>query len=208
MLQLIDSYWLEIVAVCSVASVMAVLPGADFVMVSRNSMHSGRLAGLYTTLGVCLSICVHASYTIAGLALVIASSPWLFTLIKYLGAVYLVYIAYLLLTANELLQGSKQSLINKPIKGLWLGFLSNILNPKAPIFFISIFTQVINPDTPLLMQLTYAVIIVVAHFVWFSFVALLLSRPRWLGFFQQHKPLIDRSAGLLLMLFAVKLTLV
>lgn len=207
MLQLMDVYWLEIIAVCSVASVMAVIPGADFVMVSRNSIHSGRLAGLYTTLGVCLSICIHASYSLAGLALVIANSAWLFSTIKFLGAFYLFYIAYLLMTNNQLLSESQNGQVAKPMKALVLGFMSNILNPKAPIFFISIFTQVIAVDTPFIMQLGYAFIIVLAHFLWFSFVSVLLSHPAWLHGFQQYKGAIDKLAGLMLILFASKLTL-
>jgi len=206
---LINTFMAELIAVSAIAALMAVIPGADFVMVTRTSIRNGRWAGLYTTFGVCISICIHATYSIAGLAVVIANSVWVFSMIKYLGAAYLVYIAWQLLTARELLTN------NQPIENdklsrfsaLSLGFMSNILNPKAPIFFISIFTQVVSLDTPLVMQISYGLIIAMAHLIWFSSVALLLSHPSLLPRFNKHKKKIDIVAGIILILFSIKLTL-
>jgi RhtB (resistance to homoserine/threonine) family protein len=207
---LISTYLTEIMAVTSVAILMAVLPGADFVMVTRTSIRNGRLAGLYTTLGVCISICIHASYSIAGLAVIIANSTWLFVAIKYLGASYLIYIAWQLLTNRELLNHEQKDETPKMpvLAALRLGFTCNILNPKAPLFFMSIFTQVVSLDTPLTLQVAYGLIIMLAHLIWFSSVALLFSHPNLLPRFNQHKQKIDKLAGLMLMLFAIKLTLI
>ena len=176
---LITTFISEIIAVTAIATLMAVIPGADFVMVTRTSIRNGRWAGLYTTFGICLSICIHATYSIAGLAVVIANSAWLFSIIKYLGAAYLVYIAYNLLTTRELLVNDQQvgTEFITDFAALRLGFLSNILNPKAPIFFISIYTQVVSLETPLIMQISYGLIIALAHLIWFGSVALLLSHP-------------------------------
>lgn len=207
---LINTFMAEIIAVSAVAMLMAVIPGVDFVMVTRTSIRNGRLAGLYTTLGVCLSICVHATYSIAGLAVVIANSVWLFSILKYLGAAYLAYIAWKLLTTRELLSDDQhvdaESISD--FSALRLGFISNILNPKAPIFFVSIFTQIVALDTPLIMQISYGLIIVLAHLVWFGCVALLLSHPSLLPRFNQHKQKIDKLAGIILILFAAKLSLI
>jgi len=205
---LINTFMAEIIAVTSIAVLMAVIPGADFVMVTRTSMRNGRLAGLYTTLGVCLSICIHASYSIAGLAVVIANSVWLFSLIKYCGTAYLIYIAWQLLTTRELLntQQANESLKISNLAALRLGFMSNILNPKAPIFFVSIFTQVVSLETPLVMQISYGLIIVFAHLIWFGCVALLISHPNLLPRFNKHKLKIDMVAGIMLILFAIKLS--
>lgn len=207
---LINTYMGEIIAVTTIAVLMAVLPGADFVMVTRSSIRSGRLAGLYTTLGVCLSICIHAGYSIAGLAVVIANSVWLFSLIKYLGAVYLIYIAWQLLTTRELLQSEQSTEVASisRFRSLRLGFICNILNPKSPIFFISIFTQVVSLQTPLIMQISYGLIIVLAHLIWFACVALLLSHPSLLPRFNKHKQKIDKGAAIMLILFAVKLSFI
>ena len=207
---LINTYMAEIIAVSTIAIFMAMLPGADFVMVTRTSIYNGRLAGLYMSLGMCLSVCIHASYSIAGLAVVIANSPWLFSAIKYLGAAYLIYIAWQLLTTREILnkEQSNQSTQMSPSIALRMGFTCNILNPKTSIFFLSIFTQVVSVDTPLIMQVSYGLIIMLAHFIWYSGVALLLSHPKMLPSFNRQKQKIDKVSGFVLMLIAIKLTLV
>ena len=206
---LINTHIAEIIAVSTIAIFMAVLPGADFVMVTRTSIYNGRLAGLYMSLGMCISVSIHASYSIAGLAVVIANSAWLFSTIKYLGAAYLVYIAWQLLTARESLNSDQNALMTEisPFIALRLGFTCNILNPKTSIFFLSIFTQVVSVDTPLIMQISYGVIIMLAHFIWYSGIALLLSHPQILPRFNRQKQKIDKVAGFVLMLIAIKLSL-
>lgn len=206
---LINTYIAEIIAVSTIAIFMAVLPGADFVMVTRTSIYNGRLAGLYMSLGMCISVSIHASYSIAGLAVVIANSAWLFSTIKYLGAAYLIYIAWQLLTTRESLNSDQNSLMTEmsPFIALRLGFTCNILNPKTSIFFLSIFTQVVSVDTPLIMQISYGLIIMLAHFIWYSGIALLLSHPKILPRFNRQKQKIDKVAGLVLMLIAIKLSL-
>lgn len=206
---LINTYIAEIIAVSTIAIFMAVLPGADFVMVTRTSIYNGRLAGLYMSLGMCISVSIHASYSIAGLAVVIANSAWLFSTIKYLGAAYLIYIAWQLLTTRESLNSDQNALMTEmsPFIALRLGFTCNILNPKTSIFFLSIFTQVVSVDTPLIMQISYGVIIMLAHFIWYSGIALLLSHPQILPRFNRQKQKIDKVAGFVLMLIAIKLSL-
>ncbi|PKH88675.1 LysE family translocator [Colwellia sp. Bg11-28] len=207
---LINTYMAEIIAVSTIAIFMAMLPGADFVMVTRTSIYNGRFAGLYMSLGMCLSVCIHASYSIAGLAVVIANSPWLFSAIKYLGAAYLIYIAWQLLTTRESLNKDQSSSTTQmsPFMALRLGFTCNMLNPKTSIFFLSIFTQVVSIDTPIIMQISYGLIIVLAHFIWYSGVALLLSHPSILPRFNRQKQKVDKVAGFVLMLIAIKLSLV
>ncbi len=207
---LINTYLAEIIAVSTIAIFMAMLPGADFVMVTRTSIYNGRLAGLYMSLGMCLSVCIHASYSIAGLAVVIANSLWLFSTIKYLGAAYLIYIAWQLLTTGEILnkdQGNSTTQMS-PFIAFRFGFTCNILNPKTSIFFLSIFTQVVSVDTPLIMQVSYGLIIMMAHFIWYCSVVLLLSHPKILPHFNRQKQKIDKVAGLILMVIAIKLSLV
>jgi len=207
---LINTYMAEIIAVSTIAIFMAILPGADFVMVTRTSIYNGRLAGLYMSFGMCLSVCIHACYSIAGLAVVIAKSAWLFSTIKYLGAAYLIYIAWQLLTTRELLNKDKNNSITQisPLLAIRLGFTCNILNPKTSIFFLSIFTQVVSVDTPLIMQVTYGLIIMLAHFIWYCGVSLVLSHPNILPRFNRQKQKIDNVAGFILMIIAINLILV
>jgi RhtB (resistance to homoserine/threonine) family protein len=207
---LINTYIAEIIAVSTIAIFMAILPGADFVMVTRTSIYNGRLAALYMSVGMCLSVCIHACYSIAGLAVVIANSAWLFSTIKYLGAAYLIYIAWQLLTTRELLKKDQNNPTTQmsPLIALRLGFTCNILNPKTSIFFLSIFTQVVSLDTPLIMQVSYGLIIMLAHFTWYCGISLVLSHPSILPRFNRQKQKIDKVAGFILMIIAINLALV
>ncbi|HCF80022.1 MAG TPA: amino acid transporter [Glaciecola sp.] len=207
---LIHTYMAEIIAVSTIALFMAMLPGADFIMVTRTSISNGRLPGLYMSLGMALSVCIHASYSIAGLAVVIANSAWLFSAIKYLGAAYLIYLAWQLLTTRETVNIDQCNSTTQmsPFTALRMGFTCNILNPKTSIFFLSIFTQVVAVDTPLIMQVSYGLIIILAHLFWYSGVTLLLSHPIILPLFNRQKQKIDKIAGFVLMLIAINLILV
>jgi len=207
---LISSYMAEIITVSTIAVFMAMLPGADFVMVTRTSISNGRLAGLYLSLGMSLSVCIHASYSIAGLAVVIANSAWLFLAIKYLGTAYLIYLAWQLLTTRETVNKDQSNSMTQmsPFIALRKGFTCNILNPKTSIFFLSIFTQVVSVNTPLIMQASYGLIIILAHFIWYSGVTLLLSHPNILPRFNRQKQKIDKVAGVVLMIIAINLILV
>jgi RhtB (resistance to homoserine/threonine) family protein len=206
---LINTYMAEIIAVSTIALFMAMLPGADFIMVTRTSISSGRLPGLYMSLGMALSVCIHASYSIAGLAVVIANSAWLFSAIKYLGAAYLIYLSLQLLTTRDIPDKDQSSPTThmSPFIALRAGFTCNILNPKTSIFFLSIFTQVVSIDTPLIMQASYGLIIILAHFIWYSGVTLLLSHAAILPYFNKHKQKVDKIAGFILMIIAINLTL-
>ena len=203
----VTTYLTELIAVTSVAIFMALIPGVDFVMVTRTSIREGRLAGLYTTLGICLSICFHATYTLAGLAVIIANSVLIFSIIQCLGAAYLTYIGWKLLKNTQKINLTLEGDIDRLsfLSALRLGFMTNVLNPKAPLFFLSIFTQVVSVETPMSMQLIYALIIVLSHFVWFSAVTLLFSHPSLLPRFNRYKNKIDKLAGVVLVAFAIKI---
>ena len=200
------SYLPELISVSVIAIFMAISPGADFVMVTRNSVFYGRLAGLYSSLGISLAIWIHVAYSIAGLAIVISNSIVLFSIIKYLGAAYLIYIGWRTFRSTDNLdvgeQTNKVELSN--FSAFKIGFVTNALNPKTTIFFLSIFTQVVNAETPLWLQVVYGVIISIAHLVWFGAVSLFLSQPVLLRKFQSYKRGIERVVGSLLIGFGIK----
>lgn len=185
---------------------MAVSPGADFVMVTRNSVFYGRLAGLYSSLGVSLAIWIHVAYSIAGLAIIISNSIVLFSIIKYMGAAYLIYIGWKTFRSNSNMavdyQHDNKRLSN--FSAFKIGFITNALNPKTTIFFLSLFTQVVNPETPLWLQLIYGAIISLAHLVWFGFVSVFMSHAILLKKFHAYQRSIEKVVGGLLIGFGLK----
>ena len=203
------SYLPQLASMTLIAIFMAISPGADFVMTTRNSIFYGRSAGIYSALGISFAIWIHVAYCIAGLAIIISSSIVLFSIIKYLGAAYLIYIGWKTFKANTNLatatQGEKQTISN--LLAFKIGFISNALNPKTTIFFLSIFTQVVDVNTPIYIQLIYGLIISLAHFFWFSGVALFLSHPKLLKKFETYKTKIEKTVGTILIAFGFKVAL-
>ena len=199
-------YLPELLSVSIIAVFMSISPGSDFVMVSRNSIFYGRSAGIYSALGVGLAIWIHVAYSIAGLAVLIANSILLFTIIKFLGAAYLIYIGWTTLRSNKEIHIDSEKTRSQLTHFLAFkqGFISNALNPKTTIFFLSLFTQVVDVETPLVIQLIYGSIISFAHFIWFCTVSIFLSKPIFLESFNKHKRTVERIVGAALIGFGLK----
>jgi len=199
-------YLPELLSVSVVAAFMAVSPGADFAMVTRNSLLHSRSAGVYSSLGIGLAIWLHVAYSIAGLAMIISKSILLFSVLKYLGAAYLIYVGWKTFRAEPQRQGmegwQESSLSN--FGALRIGFVTNALNPKTSIFFLSIFTQVVSPQTPFAVQVVYGAIISAAHMLWFGFVAVVLTQPAFLQRFNRWRRSIEKAVGVVLMGFGLK----
>ena len=201
------SYLPELISVSVIAIFMAISPGADFVMITRNCIFYGRSSGLYSALGISLAIWIHVAYSIAGLAVIISNSIVLFSIIKYLGAAYLIYIGWKTFNSKSKLETNDDNLKNDLSKfsSFKTGFITNSLNPKTTVFFLSIFTQVVNPETPILLQVIYGAIISIAHLLWFSSVAIFLTKPIFLKRFNEYKNNIEKVVGVILMGFGLKI---
>ncbi len=201
--------WLLIVLLMLAA---AAAPGPDFVLAVRNSLRYSRRTGVLTAIGFGLGVCVHVTYCILGIAAVISRSVMLFNLIKYLGAAYLVYIGWNALHSQGFSDTDNGEEIEKqldisPLCALGGGFVTNILNPKATMFFFALFTQVIDPHTPISVQIFYGATMAFIVMIWFSFVATVLThttvRARLLGLSKW----IDRICGVLMIALGLKLAL-
>ena len=199
-------YLTELLTISAIAVFMAVSPGADFVMVTRNSIFYNRRAGLYSALGISAAIWVHVAYSIAGLAVIISNSILLFSIIKYMGAAYLIYVGWQTFTSKSMVEiensEDKQDLSKS--KAFKIGFVTNVLNPKTTIFFLSIFTQLVTLETPIWLQLVYGLIISLAHLVWFVVVSYFFTHPVMLEKFKQSKHIVEKVVGTVLMGFGLK----
>lgn len=166
---------LELVTVATITILAVISPGADFAMVTRNSMVISRRAGVLTAVGISLGVLVHVAYSLLGVGLVISRSETLFGLIKYLGAAYLVWLGVGMLRARPAEPGAAKLPPLSDFGALRRGFLTNATNPKTTLFVVSLFTQVVSPRTPLPVQLGYGAFMSLAHLAWFVLVALAFS---------------------------------
>ncbi|KJY93500.1 LysE family transporter [Pseudoalteromonas piscicida] len=186
-------------------------PGPDFAIVLKQSVQQGRANALWTSFGVGLGILVHVSYCLLGVALLLSQSETLFTAVKYLAALYLAYLgvqALLYAKPNSEQENiTEHAVTESNWTALKRGFLVNALNPKATLFFLSLFTLVIEPTTPSSVQLFYGVYMALATWAWFSFLSLVLSKTRVRQFFRRAGHWFDRGIGVIMLLLAVRLVI-
>lgn len=193
-------------------TVLAILgpisPGPDFVMVVRNTLKYSRRVGMYTAMGITLGLVIHIVYSVVGIGVIIAQSILLFNIIKIVGAGYLMYIGYKSLRAKpHSLEDSQFAREENEIgrfQAVRMGFLTNALNPKVTIFFLSLFAQVINPATPRIVQFLYGFEIMFFAFVWFSIVAILLSHDTIRIRVVRVQHYIERVMGIALIALGIK----
>jgi RhtB (resistance to homoserine/threonine) family protein len=208
--------WLEFSKV-AVAHVLAVAsPGPDFALVLRQSLAHGRRTALWTSVGVGTAILVHASYSLLGLGLLLRGSAAWFTAVKFAGAAYLTWLGVQALRArprphpgNDSAVGALGMTANAlPASRAFLaGFLTNALNPKATLFFISLFALVVSPQTPKLVQAAYGAWMAVATTGWFCLVAMMFTRSEVRHVYLRHGHWIDRALGIIFLAFAASLAL-
>lgn len=198
------------IAIIHLLAVMS--PGPDFVIVTKNSLSYSRKIGTYTALGVALGIIVHVTYSLFGIGFLISQSIILFTIIKLLGAFYLIWIGVKALRSkpskveNDLTPIKKEKDMTS-LGAIKNGFLVNVLNPKATLFFLALFTQVISPATPKAIQLIYGIEMTVATFVWFSVVAYFFSHSKLKIKIKKISHYIDKVTGFALIALGVKVAL-
>lgn len=185
----------QLIAFTGVAAGMVALPGADFTVVVRNALAS-RAAGLATALGVAGGLLVHTALAVAGLAAVLVTMPVLFRTVQLLGGAYVLYLGISALYAirrrpsrdgSGSPSGTREDEPGRPVRrefgrALRQGFLTNALNPKAPVLFLSLLPQFVpHGQPPLPRTLLLAALVVVLALIWFPAVALLVDRlGRWL----------------------------
>ena len=203
--------YLSLIGTVTLLNLLAAMsPGPDFVMVVRNSLCYSRRSGVYTSLGISAGLLIHLFYCAAGIGLIISKSVVLFSIIKVLGAGYLIYIG----TSSILTKSSKLDLKNmekvkdlNPLQAFKIGFLTNALNPKATLFFLSMFTFVIGKDTPLYVILIISVIILLTAFIWFSIVSTFFTQQNVQKAFFRYERLINSFLGIILVFLGVKVAL-
>lgn len=206
-----ESLLLPILSLAGLNLVALISPGPDFAVIVRNSLVYSRKTAVLTALGIALGILVHVSYCLLGLGVIIQEKVWLFMGIKYLGVSYLLYMGINGLRAKKKTPVSEKIQVRHditPLAAIGSGFFTNALNPKCLLFFVSLFSVVVSPQTPFFLMLIYGAIIFVETLLWFSFVAFCLSGKRTRGKFNALGHWIERVTGGILMALGGKLLLI
>jgi len=194
------------------ALVLIMLPGPDQALITRNALVGGRYGGLLTMLGGVMGLTVHASGAALGLSALLLASATAFTALKIAGAVYLLWLGVQMLLSA--IRSRRSPVVDKPVavphrRSVYLrqGFLSNALNPKVALFFVTLLPQFLSADTgsPRAEALLLSAIFAGLYLAWFGlYVAAVDQLGRWLRR-PRVKARIEQITGLLLLTVAVRL---
>lgn len=202
------SYWSEFLTIAVIHLFAVASPGPDFAIVSRYSLSFGRKAGYWASLGVAAGIVIHVSYSLVGVALIIHQTPWLYQSLLLAGALYLGFIGCQAIRAKprkDMTDSDMKPAKPKKRRFFIVGFITNGLNVKATIFFLTLFTTIIAPETPFTVQLGYGVYLIIATGLWFLMLTRLLTHPRVFKTLWHYSHWVDRVMGLALILLSLKL---
>ena len=213
---MLSQYGYEFLLMATAHLLAVMSPGPDFAVVSRHAISFGRRCALFTSVGVGCAIMVHIGYTLVGIGLLISQTPWVFDIFKFVAAAYLCYIGWGALQSpkpaeseqhksHEQQFAEKDALAPSDRKSFVMGFMTNGLNPKATLFFLSLFTVIVAIDTPMEVKVFYGIYMSIATAAWFCFLSIILTLANVRGFFLLRGYLFDRIMGIILILLAIKL---
>ncbi|MGK0457489.1 MAG: threonine/homoserine/homoserine lactone efflux protein [Polaribacter sp.] len=157
-------------------SLLAISPGPDNIFVLTQSIVNGKKFGLATVFGLISGCLVHTTLLAFGISAVIKESEILFTGIKVLGAIYLIFLAYKVYKSDATITFSEENVSKKTTRQLFKeGFIMNVLNPKVSIFFLAFFPGFLFSDTinTVFQFYVLGIIFMLVSLVIFSMIAIL-----------------------------------
>ncbi|HSS83876.1 MAG TPA: LysE family translocator [Reyranella sp.] len=188
-------YALVLISVFAVFIPALILPGPDFVAVVRSSMSRGTRAGLLTTLGVSLGLCLYATLSLLGLSAILVKYQWLTWAVRILGGGYLIFLGIRLIRAKPQAIELDQAMRPAGTRAILFGFLVTLTNPKAIVLFASVFATAVTASTPLWLMGLMIALVTASSLTWYSCVSLFMSSGPVIRRFQRARHWIERAAG-------------
>ena len=189
------NYTLVLISVFAVFIPALILPGPDFVAVVRSSMTRGTHAGLLTTLGVSIGLCLYATVSLLGLSAILVEYQWLTWTVRVLGGCYLIFLGIKLLRAKPQPIELDEALRPAGKRAILFGFLVTLTNPKAIVLFASVFATAVTASTPLWLMVLMIALVTASSLIWYSCVSLFMSSGPVMRRFQRARHWIERAAG-------------
>ncbi|MGO9902461.1 MAG: LysE family translocator [Solirubrobacteraceae bacterium] len=199
-------------AFIGVAAIVIVVPGPDTAVVTKNVLVHGRRAALGTSLGVSAGLSVWTLAAAVGLASLIRASAVAFTVLKLIGALYLVWLGLRALRATGHRAAAEQAPAGTPrlvmgaLGGFRQGFLSDLANPKIGVFFTSLLPQFVDPGHPVLLPfMALGAVFVLMTVLWLSAYCLIAARAAETLRRPRVRATLDRITGIVLIAIGLRL---
>jgi len=206
-----QNFVIPFITIATLHFLAVISPGPDFAMVVKTAISQPRKIAIYNAFGIALGILVHITYCILGLALVITKSIILFSIFKYLAAAYFIYLGIQGLLAKKSTSKNTDVMPTEKVisiaTAIKRGFFCNALNPKATMFFLGLFTLVVKPDTPVVIEVIYGLEMFIATFLWFTFLAIVITHANIKKKMVRFQYYITKCMSGLLIAFGIKLAL-
>lgn len=186
-----------------------IIPGVNFLIVARQSVLNGLLAGVFCALGITAAIVLHAVLAAYSVSVLMTNYPLIFTVIRYLGAGYLFYLGTRFLIAsftNSAASVSFDDLKSHKREAFRSGFLVDLFNPFISIFYISLFSTMMFTGESLFELGCYIGFIFAISIVWFSIVAIFFNHSLLKNRLQNKSRYIQAISGLAMYYFSAKVT--
>lgn len=195
--------WLSFVVICILG---ALSPGPSLALVIRNAVNGGVAKGYATAISHGLGVALYAAITATGVAVIIVNTPFLFSLIQYAGAAFLLYLGVksLLSKKSKLIPQEETIVKTNNINGWRDGFLLAFLNPKLAIFFIALFSQFLNSDSGVEQKVIMTMTVGTLDALWYCFVSFLISKGNIINKLKENSYIVDKVTGCFLIALAVK----
>ena len=202
--------WLEFAALMLAFGINAVIPGADFAMVLRQSIAAGRRSALWTSAGIATAILVHGTYTLLGVGVIVGQSLLLFNILKWAGAAYLIWLAISALRSAPPVPPETEEPEDRKrgdLAAFALGFLTNLLNPKAVLFFLALFTTMVSAHRAMDIRALYVVCMSLLLFAWFALVSIFFTTSSVRQGFFRFGRWFNRVTGITFIVLAVRVAI-
>jgi len=177
-------------------------PGPDFILVTRQAIKLGRKAAIYTSLGIGIGILIHSLAAITGLTFLISSNPYLFLCMKLAASLYLFYLGLMSITQTSETGNDIATKDSSELNSFLIGFITNVLNPKAIIFFVTLFSIVLNNSTSAALLTFYGLYMSAATFLWFLLISYVFTNKNLIEKYFYVLPAFEKIIGILLIIIA------
>ena len=203
-----ESTWAAIVTFLSAFTFAIISPGPNFILVTNTALGDSRRAGLFTAFGVATGSGLFALAGLVGLLLLVHSLPYFTLVMRFVGGGYLVWIGFDMLRNRHRNVDPKLTTDSavgvSSLVSYRTGLFTNLSNPKAWAFYLSLFTLILSPTFPLWGKVFLNVSMFLISLAWYATVAFLISSQKFQPAFLRLQPVIQVVLGCLLVLLGLK----
>lgn len=193
-------YVVQFMAVTTIGVLAVTSPGPDFLVVVRNTMSFSKRAGVWTAVGISMGTTFWILMSLIGVSLILSQAAVVYTTLKLVGAIYLVYLGVQSLRSASSVGSTLENIERShrhmgALRAFVIGLLTNVFNPKVGVFFLTFFSSVLGPETSISLKVFYGIEVSVIALVWFTCVARFLSISYVRNVFEKCRKWFDAVTG-------------